>query len=58
VQNVAPGWREILTQYDVNLVIISSNTSLDYALAHDTTWHVGYRDDTAVVYQKNLCLLA
>ncbi len=53
VQNVDVGWREILARYGVNLVIIQRGSALDYALAHEPGWRVGYRDSISVVYQKN-----
>jgi hypothetical protein len=53
VQNVGVGWRDILIRYGVNLVVIQRGSPLDYALAHEPGWHVGYHDDLAVIYQKN-----
>lgn len=53
VQNVGVPWRSILDRYGVNTVIWPPGTPLDYALAHEPGWHVGYRDSIAIVYQKN-----
>ncbi len=53
VQNVGVGWREILTRYRVNLVVIQGGSVLDYALAHESGWRLTFHDSVAVVYQKN-----
>lgn len=52
VQNVSPGWREVLDRYDVNLVILQHGTPLGYALDHDAGWKIGYKDGVSVVYKK------
>ena len=53
VQNVAPGWREVLSHYAVDLALIAPDTPLDYALAHEPGWSREYKDAAAVIYSKN-----
>jgi hypothetical protein len=53
VQNVAPGWREVLDRHGVDLVLTPPNRPLAYALASEEGWEVAYEDGESVVYRKN-----
>ena len=54
LQNAAPGWRETLARYDIDLVLTMPGSPLDYALAREGEegWEVGFRDAVGVVYRK------
>jgi hypothetical protein len=52
VQNLAPGWREVLDSYGVDTAIIIPDSPLDYALAHEADWDTAYKDDVSIVYRK------
>lgn len=52
VQNVSVGWREALTKYDVDTVLIQRGTALDYALSREAGWGVGYQDNISIVYRR------
>jgi hypothetical protein len=52
LQNTAPGWREVLDKYDINLVVVSPDNPLAYALSNEDDWQAAYSDDASVVYRK------
>jgi hypothetical protein len=49
---VAQGdWRDVLTSYDIGLVLVENGIGLDAALREDATWQLVYEDDLAVIHQ-------
>lgn len=52
VYSVQPGWQQVLSRYDVNLVIVRQDTSLAGALESDPEWQIAHRDNVSVVYTR------
>lgn len=52
ISGLAADWRARLARYGVNTVVVAPNSGLAFALAGETGWSLGYRDDVAVVYRK------
>jgi hypothetical protein len=52
LQNAAPGWREVLARYGVELAVLPPDRPLAYALANEEAWEVAYEDGVGVVYRK------
>jgi hypothetical protein len=50
---VQPGWEQILSRYDVDLVVIRNNTSLAGALESDPGWRLAHQDRISVIYTRN-----
>jgi hypothetical protein len=54
VMRVDNGWEEILAKYDVNLILIEADSTLDRVLEREPDWENAYCDDLAVVYARAL----
>jgi hypothetical protein len=52
VQDIKPGWRDVLDRYGVDLALFPPGSPLDYALAHEDGWGVAYKDDLSVIYRR------
>lgn len=52
VQEVRPGWREVLSRYNITHTLIVPGGSLDYALSRDPGWKVVFKDRVSVIYRK------
>ena len=48
----APGWRGILEQFQVNLMLVKSDSVLEGLLDTDSRWEKMDHDDVAVLYRK------
>ena len=48
----APGWRELLDEYAIRLVLVESTSGLDYALRVEPDWTLAYEDELAVIYMR------
>ena len=48
----APGWRGILDQFQINLMLVPSDTVLDGLLSGESQWEKMDEDDVAVLYRK------
>ncbi|MDQ7024583.1 MAG: hypothetical protein Q9P01_12050 [Anaerolineae bacterium] len=46
-------WRDILAEYDINLVVVENGGGLDLALREETGWTLVYEDDLAVIHVKD-----
>lgn len=53
VITLADGWQDIFEQYNIEWVIIESNSKLAKELEFKQQWHVLYEDDTVIVLRKN-----
>ncbi|MGH2461547.1 MAG: hypothetical protein ACRDIY_22050 [Chloroflexota bacterium] len=53
IADLDPGWRDALRKWNVSLVIIPTDSRLADELEHDPGWSVWYRDQTAVILQRN-----
>jgi hypothetical protein len=47
------GWRDILADYDINLVLVENGGGLDLALREEPGWTLVYEDDLAVIHVKD-----
>jgi hypothetical protein len=54
VMRADEGWGGVLEKYDVNLILVESDSTLDRVLEWETGWREAYRDDRAVVYTRNM----
>ncbi len=52
IANLQPGWRGLLDQWDIALMIVRSNSPLANEAVHDGNWGVWYCDATAVILQR------
>jgi hypothetical protein len=52
VTRMRPGWREILTKWDVSLLLLRQEASLTHEVARDGRWRTWYCDSLAVVFQR------
>jgi hypothetical protein len=46
------GWRELLDQYEIRLVIVETNSVLAKFLRTDPAWREAYRDEMAAVFTR------
>jgi hypothetical protein len=46
-------WRDILAEYNINLVVVEKGSGLDLALREENGWHLEYEDDLAVIHVKD-----
>jgi hypothetical protein len=47
-----PGWREVLTKWDISLLLLRRDAPLTHELARDGRWRTWYCDSLAVVLQR------
>ncbi len=52
VRELAPGWRDILDRWRIQIVMVPSQTSLTHELARDPGWVLWHCDPTAAVLQR------
>jgi hypothetical protein len=50
------GWQELLDEYQIQLVVVETNSVLDKLLRTDPAWQEAYRDDMAVVFTREAAL--
>jgi hypothetical protein len=48
-----PGWREVLDRYEVNFILIESDSILAAFLAEGDEWQSVYDDAIATVFLRN-----
>jgi hypothetical protein len=53
LSEVQPGWRGILTDRGISLVIVPSNSALAHELTREAGWRLEYRDSTAAVLRAS-----
>jgi hypothetical protein len=46
------GWQGLLDQYQIQLVVVETNSVLAKFLRTDPSWHEAYRDDMAVIFSR------
>ena len=49
LSDVQPGWREVLADHNISLVIVPSNSALAHELSREPGWRLDFRDSTAAV---------
>jgi hypothetical protein len=47
-----PGWRDMLSTYAIDTVMIEPDSGLATALRGDSGWTIGYEDDLAVIFRR------
>ncbi|MBL8102702.1 MAG: hypothetical protein JNM02_09250 [Anaerolineales bacterium] len=52
VIRVLPGWESILSQYDIQWIIIPPNSLLAKTLTDEAKWSILYEDNTAAILRK------
>jgi hypothetical protein len=52
VMRAEPGWKQVLEDYKVNLILVERESFLDRVLAHDPSWISVYEDDQAVIFER------
>ena len=52
IQSLYPGWRELLKQWDISLVIMPTGSSLVHEMARDPAWRIWHCDRTATVLRQ------
>jgi hypothetical protein len=53
VIGLQPGWRDVLNQYDVGVVLVEKDSALAGALADDPGWHEAYTGDVERLFVRN-----
>ena len=51
---VQPGWKEVLSRYDINFVLYNANSPLSLLLSDNTNWRLVYADKTANIFVRNV----
>jgi hypothetical protein len=54
VRRLAPGWREILRRWDIELALLRPASSLAHELSRDSRWTPWYCDSVAVVLRRGI----
>ncbi len=52
VQNINPGWQDVLEKYKVNFILWRREKPLTQILIKDTNWELIYQDEWAVIFIK------
>jgi hypothetical protein len=52
VMRAEPGWKQVLEDYEINLILVERESFLDRILAHDSSWISVYEDDQAVIFER------
>ena len=52
VWNLDPGWREILSHWDVSLTLVPPQSRLAHELVRDSRWNIWYCDSTAAILRR------
>jgi hypothetical protein len=52
ILGLTPGWRDSLSTYGIDLVLVEAEGSLAAELQRDSTWTTWYRDSTAVLLRR------
>ena len=52
VVSLSIGWEQVLEKYQINWVLIPTNSALVIALSQLSGWSVGYHDETATIINK------
>ena len=52
VNNVEPGWNEVLKKYNVGWTILPREHRLNYVLAQRADWKLAYSDSVAFIYAR------
>jgi hypothetical protein len=53
VQDVKPGWRDVLDRYDVQWILFPSDSALEQVLIASGNWDTVYRDSMAVILTRH-----
>ena len=53
VAQLQPGWRDVLAQYDIDLVIIEEDSPLAAALAEAPDWRLAFSDPVEAVFVRS-----
>jgi hypothetical protein len=51
IRQMSPGWRAILDQRGISLMLLQRSTSISHELARDDKWHIWYCDSLAVLFR-------
>ena len=46
------GWRDLLTEYDIHLVVVENGSGLDTNLREEPGWQLDYEDEMAVIWVR------
>ena len=52
VAGLQPGWKEILSRYDISWVFFQTQTALSAALIEESEWHPVYSDQVATIFVR------
>jgi hypothetical protein len=52
VRRLAPGWRDILERWNIELALLGPRTSLAHELSRDSRWSPWYCDSVAVILRR------
>ena len=53
VARLEPGWRGVLDEWTIDLVLVPADSRVAHELAGEAAWHEMYRDPVAVLLQRN-----
>jgi hypothetical protein len=53
IRQMSPGWRNILEQRDISLMLLQRETTISHELARDDTWQIWYCDSLAVLFRRS-----
>jgi hypothetical protein len=52
IKSLEPGWRELMSRWDIDLVLMPSRERLAHELARDPSWRIWHCDSTAVILRR------
>jgi hypothetical protein len=53
IHTLYPGWRQLLSRWKIDLVLMPSRGRLPHALVRDPSWRLWYCDSTAVILRRD-----
>jgi hypothetical protein len=56
IRRLSPGWRKLIQDHDVSLMLLERQTALTHELARDRGWAVWYCDSLAVLFRRSQAL--
>jgi len=52
VKALSPGWRDLLSKWDISLMLLDRQTALSHETARDNRWGIWYCDSLAVMFRR------
>ena len=53
IRRLSPGWRELIRNHDISVMLLERQTALAHELARESDWAVWYCDSLAVLFRRS-----